>query len=303
MVAVEMREPVKEKCAYVPVLQPEATTPALCPQGQAPQPSFHENWERGLPAGWTLGSNLTGDTQPEVFAFQTTRDLPAPHGGHAAFALDSTGGTCAAGGDISGSYWMDSPTFTVGADSAFLHFSHFMQSEAGYDGGNLKVSINGGEFTVVPNEAFDHNPHSSQFSDGPLVELPAPDPTGLLGNNTNPLAGEAAWSGSDQGESTGSWGVSVVSFEKLGAASGDTLQFRFEFGQDGCGGNLGWYVDDTTVYACKAGGSGIPAIPVAGTPTGPGGNVTADAGRFGGALGGLLLLPLFGAAALRRRRR
>ena len=109
-------------------------------------------------------------------------------------------------------------------DAAFLHFSHFMQSEAGYDGGNLKVSINGGDFAAVPNEAFDHNPHSGEFAAGPEVPLPVPDPTGLTGNNTNPMAGQVAWTGSDQGEATGSWGVSVVDFETLGAVAGDLRQ-------------------------------------------------------------------------------
>ncbi|WP_159431045.1 M4 family metallopeptidase [Fontimonas thermophila] len=302
-VAVEFRDSPKEKCNYLPVLQPESETPALCPQGQAPEPSLHENWENGIPATWTLGKNLTGDTESEGFAFVATADLPAPHGGHAAFAVDDTGGTCAPGGDLSGSHWMDSPIITVGPSSAFLHFSHFMQSEAGYDGGNLKFSLNGGEFTPVPNDAFEHNPHSGEFAPGPILPLPVPDPTGLTGNNTNPLAGEPAWTGADQGEATGSWGISVVSFEKLGAVPGDTLRFRWEFGQDGCGGNLGWYVDDVTVYACKVGGSGIPPIPSAGSASGGHSAGKPDAGRFGGALGLWCWLPLAMMAALRRRTR
>lgn len=287
-VAVEFRDSPKEKCNYQPVLQPEAETPALCPQGQAPEPSFSETWEGGaIPSGWTLGKNLTGDTEPEVFAFVVTGELPAPHGGKAAFAVDDSGGTCAVGGDLSGSYWMDSPEITV-ADASFLTFTHFMQSEQGYDGGNLKYSLNGSDFAVVPDEAFTHNGHSGEF------EAAAP-----IGQNTNPLAGEAAWTGSDQGEATGSWGRTVVDLAALGAAAGDTVVFRWEFGNDGCGGNLGWYVDDTAVFSCKAGGSGLPG---GGTTGGGGGGTNEDdGGRFGGALGGVLLLPLLGAAALRRR--
>ncbi len=306
MQAVEMRSRPHEKCGYIPVLQPENSTPALCPEGQAPEPSFHQNWEGSqFPADWTLGKNLTGDTESAIFAFELTGELPAPHGGRAAFALNDTGGTCAVGGDQSGSHWMDSPELTLTDASNFLHFSHFMQSEAGYDGGNLKYSLNGADFVVVPDDAFTYNGHSSVLNDGPLIPG-TPDP---IFNNTNPMAGQAAWSGSDQGESTGSWGVTVVDIAALGAASGDKIRFRWEFGNDGCGGNRGWYIDDTTVFSCKAGGSGIPS-PTPGTGGGTGGDGggstgggSTDGGRFGGgAFGGLLLLPLFGAAALRRRR-
>jgi hypothetical protein len=31
---------------------------------------------------------------------------------------------------------------------------------------------------------------------------------------------------------------------------GDTVIFRWDFGQDGCGGNLGWFVDDVKLLAC-----------------------------------------------------
>ncbi len=296
-VAVEFRESPKEKCGYLPVLKPEAETPPLCPEGQAPEPSFSETWEDGaMPAGWTLGKNLTGDTESKVFAFVVRSDLPAPHSGHAAFAVDDSGGTCAAGGDISGSYWMDSPAITVADAVSFLTFTHFVQTELGYDGGNLKYSIGDAAFAPVPETAFTHNPHSTTF-----------EPAAPFGQNTNPLASQPAWSGSDQGEATGSWGRTVVDLSKLGVTSGSTLRFRWEFGNDGCGGNHGWYVDDTAVFSCKVGGSGLPAPSTGGTTTGgsTGGTTdgdTPDAGRFGAsALGWLLLTPLFGAVALRRR--
>lgn len=292
-VAVEFRESPKEKCGYVPVLQPEAETPALCPEGQAPEPSFSETWESGaIPSGWSLGKNLTGDTEPPVFAFEVKDDLPPPHGGHAAFAIDDTGGTCAAGGDYSGAFWMDSPAITVTDAASFLTFTHFVQTEAEVDGAILRYSVGNGEFAAVPAEAFTHNAYNST--------LRGPPP---LDQNTNPQAGEMAWSGSDQGEATGSWGRSIVDLSKLGVVAGDTLHFRWEFGQDGCGGNRGWYVDDTAVFSCKVGGSGLPPpTTVGGTTGGTTGGGTPDAGRFGAsALGWLLLMPLLLAGLLRRR--
>ncbi|NKF24485.1 M4 family metallopeptidase [Solimonas marina] len=306
---------VAEKCDYIPVLQPEDSTPALCPSGESAVAVLNEDWESGMPASWTLGKDVTGDTEAPHFVFETSGDLPSPHTGHAAFALDDTGGTCASGGDYSGSHWMDSPAVTVAEDALFLEFSHFMQAEAGYDGGNLKYSINGADFAVVPDAAFTYNGHSGSFSNAPLLEG-VPDPTGLTGNNTNPLASQSAWTGSDQGEATGSWGDTIVDLGALGAVAGDSVVFRWEWGNDGCGGNLGWFVDDVQVYSCAVsdggttggsttGGSTTGGSTTGGSTTGgstTGGATTGSNGTGGGSLMGLDLLALLAALGWRRRR-
>ena len=51
------------------------------------------------------------------------------------------------------------------------------------------------------------------------------------------------------GRSEGTWGRSHVNLDSY-ASPGDTIQLRWEFGNDGCTGVDGWYVDDVTVYAC-----------------------------------------------------
>jgi len=287
--AVELRLSPKAKCNYQPVLVPEAETP-ICGEGLSPVASFSEDWEGGvIPSGWTLTSNGTGDAWAD-FNWVVSSDLPAPHTGKAAFAVDSNGGTCAAGGDISGSFSLDTPEITVTEADSQFSFTHFMQSEALYDGGNLKVSINGGAFTLVPAADISFNPYNDAF-DG-------------SSSNTDPLAGEAAWTGSDQGEATGSWGTTIIQLADI-AAVGDKLKFRWEFGQDGCAGNLGWFVDEVKVYSCKVGE--VPTDPT--DPTDPGpvdpGNpdpeTPSDVGRFGGgALSWLALLPFM--MASRRRR-
>ena len=38
----------------------------------------------------------------------------------------------------------------------------------------------------------------------------------------------------------------------MGVAAGDTVQFRFDIGRDGCGGNDGWYVDNVQVDPVQA---------------------------------------------------
>jgi hypothetical protein len=71
--------------------------------------------------------------------------------------------------------------------------------------------------------------------------------------NTNPLAGEPGFSGTDGGEVTGSWGRSQLDLSMIGAQPGDTVQLRFDFGRDGCSGNDGWYVDRILLGTCRAG--------------------------------------------------
>ena len=289
MLAVEMRQDPTEKCGYLPVLAPEAETPSVCEEGSGPVTAFSEDWESGaLPAGWSIASNGTGDSWPGT-NWEVSADVPEAHSGFAAFALDSLDGTCAAGGDISGNFTLDAPAVTVDEDNAYLSFDHYVQTEAEYDGGNLMYSVNGADFAVVPANAFLHNPH------GAALEAAA--------TNTNPKAGELAWFGSDQGLATGSWGTSIVDLSAL-AAAGDAVVFRWDFGQDGCNGNLGWYVDEVQTFSCKAGvvdptDPTDPTDPV--DPTDPGGSAGGVSG--GGSLAVLDLLTMLMLAGLLIRAR
>ena len=121
-----------------------------------------------------------------------------------------------------------------------LGFTHYVASELGFDGGNVKLSVNGGAYAIVPSTAFFFNTYNA------TLVTPA-------GGNTNPLAGQPAFTGTDGGQVTGSWGQSFVDLSLLGVKPGDTIRLRFDFGMDGCTGIDGWYVDDVTVSACNAG--------------------------------------------------
>lgn len=285
MLAVEMRQNPAEKCNYQPLLRPEAETPALCTTGQSEVTDFREDWEGGaIPSGWSVSKNVSGDTDETGVTWDVVSDLPEPHTGHAAFVANTFGGSCTPGGDISASFQLDSPEIAVVDDRSTFALNHLMQSELAFDGGNLKFSLNGGAFTIVPGSAISHSPYNTTLD------------AGGPGGSTTPIAGEEAWSGTDEGESLSKWGVSHVNLAALGAGAGDTIRIRFEFGQDGCNGNLGWFVDDVTVSHCEAGARDTGVIGNPALPTG------GQADNRGGALGGLLLvLPLL--LALRRRRR
>ncbi len=293
MLATEMRDSPVEKCDYQPLLKPEAATPAICSAGQTEVVDFSEGFNGStLPEGWDTFDNITGDTHEEGATWKISKDLPNSHaGGSAAFMLDSGGGSCAAGGDISASFQLDSPAIEVADGASKLSINHLVQTEFAYDGSNLKYSLNGADFVIVPVEAFSFNPYNTTLETGAGA---VPDPLGLVsGGNTSPMAGEAAWSGSDEGASASDWGTSIVDLGALGAVAGDSIRFRFELGQDGCGGNLGWFVDEVKVSHCTAGSRNEPTQPSTGSR-----NLTTR----GGALGFLLLLPML-LLGLRRKTR
>jgi Zn-dependent metalloprotease len=220
-------------CNYQPVLAQGA--PAVC-TGAAP--IFSEDWETGRD-GWTLETAGSGDAWPG-FQWEVRSSLPGPRQGSAAFAVNDRGGTCAPGGDISGKFSITSPAITIpaGATRPVLRFDHYVETETGYDGGNLLYSVDGGAFALVPDAAYVFNAPNARLEAAPPV-----------GQNTNPKAGEPAWTGVDEGETTGSWGTTVVELSGL-VSPGQSIRLRWEFGTDGCNGVTGWFVDGVRVDAC-----------------------------------------------------
>lgn len=242
--AVEFRtEPTQ--CNFQPLLQPNP--PALCAaEGSDPTTVFLDNFESGL-GNWTL-TNMGVYSGWPGFNWEVDSSLPGGRSGSAAFAVDPLGGSCDAGaGDFSGVMEMAGEDIaipdTAGATPR-LAFDHYVATEAGFDGGNLKASVNGGDFTLVPATAFTFNPYNTTLQ------------TAAAGN-TNPLAGQPAFSGTNGGEVSGSWGQSQVDLAAIGAGPGDSVALRYDFGLDGCGGVDGWYVDDVHVYTC-AGATNAP---------------------------------------------
>jgi hypothetical protein len=244
--AVEMRHDVAQQCGFEAPLDP-APAP-MCGNREVVR-QLDEDWEAGLPAGWTIGqqplTKSTLDTRPW---FLRSGDLPKGRAGSAMFQENRTDlGNCSTD-DESGVLYMVSPEITVAADGpGFLAFEQYFLTEFGYDGGNLMISINGGTFepvpqlaySVVPAEAFVHNPYNATLND-------------VIDQNTNPKRGEEAFSGANPLSGDNNWGVSQVDLAAAGVAPGDRIRLRWDFGQDGCNGNDGWYVDRVQVFSCGA---------------------------------------------------
>jgi bacillolysin len=244
MLAVEMSADINARCNYRPVL--DKNTPADCP---GPTSIFADDFETGTD-GWTKTSTGVSadweDSSRSLRDWNVDSTLPAGHVGSAIQARniplgEPGGGTCQAGGDYSGQYTIDSPTITIPAqaETLKLSFDHYVATEGTFDGGQLEISINGGAFQLLPQEAYDFNaPNSALLGPIPVVE-----------GNTNPNAGEFAWNGTDQGTFVGSWGTTRANLSSL-TNPGNTIKLRFTFSQDGCNGIDGWYVDNVRVYYC-----------------------------------------------------
>lgn len=242
----ELRTDPAEQCAWEPLLKPGA--PALdCGAGTTTKTVFSDDFEDGL-AGWTQDEEL-GFPQATGIAWEASTDAP-DHAGGVAYGPDPVIGTCSGGaGDITSRNGLITPSITVptGATSPRMSFDHYVATEALYDGGNVKASVDGGEFVIVPQSAYVFNA-----------------PGGELDPGAGPMGGEAAWTGTDGGQLDGSWGTTVIDLSSI-AVAGSSVRFRFDMGRDGCNGVDGWYVDNVSVQVCEK--AAAPTPPPTPTPT------------------------------------
>ena len=205
----------------------EAADPTtLCIQ---PQVLFEDDFENG-PGRWTV----TNSGAPTTFSWMlSTGPLPFARPGVAWFTGDFPNGVGCLTGGTSASHSLLSPEIPLppGLTSLQLIFTHYLASEGQFDGGNLKVRLNGRTVSTVPRTAFKFNPYNGRL-------LSAGQ------GNTNPLGGQEAWTGIG-----GEWGTTVVDLSSFIAGT-TTIQVRFDFGRDECDGGEGWYVDDLKLVTC-----------------------------------------------------
>lgn len=233
-----------EQCNFKPMLA--KNPPALCGKKFTTRTVWKETFEKGL-GKWKKTETVVYEGG-RGYKWKTTKDVPGDHGGTVAFDAAPDAGDCsAAAGDISSSNGIVSPAVTLPKKGALkLSFDHYMATEPGYDGGNVQISINGKKFKAVKAAAYLYNPPTALASEAE--------------GNTNPLAGQVGFTGTDGGVPSGSWGTSIIDLQKAGAKPGQKVKVKFELGRDGCGGNDGWYVDNVKVVNCKKKGSHRRAV-------------------------------------------
>ncbi len=178
--------------------------------------------------GWTVSNSAP----PTPYDWIIRSNLPDARPGTAWFCQDPNLGNCSSVVEA-GLHSLFSPVIAIpaNANGLTLSFVHYIATEGTWDGGNVKVSVGGSGWQMIPSSAFRFNPYNGRLNSAAQT-------------NTNPIGGEEAWTGAK-----GDWGTSIIDLRGF-AAAGSTLQLRFDFGKDGCTGNNGWFVDDITLYNC-----------------------------------------------------
>lgn len=255
MLAVEMRTPPTQ-CNFQPLLGQNPPADPACGPGTTAHTLFADDFE-GNTSSWTASYTTSSATfTPRNWSVSNT--LPDGRPGSAFYAPDPTSGNCTPAADETGVLHLTSAAISIPAvmSGPTLTFEHWVATEALFDGGQLMLSVNGGPFTLVPQANFIYNGHNATLA------------TAGAGNS-NPRAGQRAWSGTDAGSVDGSWGKTIVNLTGL-VASGDNIQLRWGLSTDGCGGSFGWYVDNVRLYDCEpdADGDGV-ADPYDNCPTVP----------------------------------
>ncbi|UCC29825.1 MAG: M4 family metallopeptidase [Phycisphaerales bacterium] len=204
--------------------------------------------------GWSVSNTGPfGPPTPYDWEWITTGGLPFGWPGSVWHCQDRSVGNCDTQ-DESAVHSLFSPVIVLPTDpplsSPTLAFSHYLDAEWAYDGGNVRIRVDGGDWQLIPGSAFQYNPYNDVLASA-------------AAGNTNPLAGEEAWTGFSM--LGGGWGTSLVDLSGY-VSGGDEVEFRFDFGKNGCTGWLGWYVDDFELYSCPP-----SECPVSDPPTAPSG--------------------------------
>ena len=207
------------QCNFVPLL--DQAPPALCAAGTAPSVFFHDEFESGdaWMDRWTVSRT---EVHPGEFTprdWTVVGDLPDDRRVSAFFAPDPNIGACSASGvdNQAGVLHLYSKVISVAkpAKGARIAFDHSVATEAGWDGGNLSISVNGGAWQPVKAVDFVYNDYNATLY------------TAGQGSD-NPLAGQPAFSGADGGSVEGKWGRSIINLAPY-APEGSKVQLRFDW--------------------------------------------------------------------------
>jgi Zn-dependent metalloprotease len=230
ILATELRK--ENFCGFMPILKPVT---ALCEGANPNLALFSENFEAGLGAFIATEVTSSGNW---VTRHWVQSNAPGGRSGKVAYAIDYAGDNCVT--NQTGILRLESPLINIPVGTPGnlnMAFDHYIAIEEAYDGGNIKYSLNGGAWTILPQSAFTANGYNAVLASANA-------------QNTNPLRGTPAFTGTDGGTIFGSWGQSQIDLTSIGLAAGGNIKFRWELGTDGCGGIDGWYIDDIKVFTC-----------------------------------------------------
>jgi Zn-dependent metalloprotease len=237
--ATELRDPPTQ-CDFRPILGKNPPSNSCSLSGRQGT-IFSDSFEGNPFVRWTTRREVASESTFRGGNWSWVRDLPDGRRGSGFFAYDFEGGCSLPYPSQNGVLELVGPVITIPGGLAagpHLSFDHWVELEDGYDGAQLMISVNGGPFGLVDPSAFIYNSYNRNLLNSPF--------------STNVRMGQPAFSGTDAGSLTGSWGTSIVDLS-LYANGGDTIRLRFDMSTDYCfGTGSGWYLDNVRVYSCDS---------------------------------------------------
>jgi hypothetical protein len=179
--------------------------------GGTPMPLFFDNLESG-PGKWTSAAIVGNNEWYYEYGYATS-------GNHMLYGWNQP---------LIGDYFvrMASNTALPAGKSAYLHFNHAYDFDNIYDGGVIEYSVNNGPW-LDAGGLITHNGYNGTLSS----------------SFGNPLGGRAAFVAE-------SYGYRSTRLD-LTSLAGQNVRFRYRIGTDSSVSNLGWFIDDVRIYACR----------------------------------------------------
>ncbi|MDQ2995117.1 MAG: hypothetical protein M3R00_09315, partial [Pseudomonadota bacterium] len=256
--AVEFRKPIP--CANSTILA--KNPPKLCPFGTHKEAIFVDDFKNEQKNPKWIASHdavdptgfITRNWEARTGGSQLGANTPVYFARELAFSLDITAGDvgdCVS--DQAGVLHLDSPKIKIPRDGGPIRLSlkhwvnmpdDFYPADGGAaDGGNLKISVNGGPYQLVDTSAFTFNPYNTELFPADIID--------------NPMAGQPVFSGGDV-QIVDPFTRSLVNLSQY-VHPGDTIRLRFDMGTDFCTITnfdqyvMGWHLKKVQVYQCKPG--------------------------------------------------
>jgi len=161
-------------------------------------------------------SNARYTREPEYIGWEWGEPTYGPPG---AYSGDNCWGTILYDEYHNNADWkLHSRTYFVDTGEVWLFFYHWYDIESHWDGGNVKISVNGGPWQIIYPEDGYPEPEVSSSNAG--------------------IPGEPAYSGY-----SGGWQLAVFDLTPY-VSPGDRFKIRWHFGSDASVTYPGWYIDN-----------------------------------------------------------
>ncbi|MDA0768568.1 MAG: matrixin family metalloprotease, partial [Verrucomicrobia bacterium] len=207
--------------------------------------SFPLDLTLGLPAPLAADADSSPDLHPGWTG--TSTGSGSNWGTNSSTYVSSPRSFFASNPNAAGSSTLQSTSFQNGPHPSALSFTHLYNTESGYDGGLLEISVNNGPWLdfLASGGSFTANGYNDTLASS--------------GGNLNPLKGRSAWSGNSA--------VFLTTTALLPAnAANLPVRLRWIIGHDASVAGTGWYLDNILLGAPSC-DSGPPTLFLATTDT------------------------------------